>query len=618
MGIHRNLPTRMRFGWRVPVGVGLSLLMALLATAPGEAGPAVGEQRQSQAKRLYCGYDPAGAETEWHNHNLNLRAQAGRARDATSLKTEGVQGAEIASTEDVGDVAVLDNDGTLVIPPNKFDLKNRSLLFTPDSGGYRLSKGKLDFETSLGTELDYFFGVGDRIVGPDNGYRGIPLSNGPFPFFGSFYDRVFVGTNGYITFTEGDTTARPSAAAFSSQLPRISPLWSDLDATKSGAIYFNQFPGRYVITWNGVAQAEFNGSSTFQVVLYEDGRIAFIYKKINCRSSLIGISGALPDQEPQPIDLSKPPDDSISGGMFELFSNKNRLDYPAVTRAFYRTHPDDVDFIYIWTDFQFDNGLGLARAFNVRNDISGIGLKLFDHGSVYGSPARLATIITMGDTADWPAEPFDHVAGIFSGIGIVCHEVGHRWLAYVRFDQDHDIKDDLLGRDLSHWSFLVDSRSIEDGGSSSVMEGNAWHDAGNGTFTTIESSADYFSELDQYLMGLRPAEDVGKINFLVVEDPTKSTLRTNTPALNYSVGAVHRQTSVGQIAEREGPRVPDFQNSPHEFRVAFILVTEQGSLVSAERISNVDRYRRSLVRYFSTATNRRGSLDAALSHSSPE
>ena len=351
-------------------------------------------------------------------------------------------------------------------------------------------------------------------------------------------------------------------------------------------------------------------------MLYEDGRIAFIYKKINCRSSLIGISGALPDLEPQPVDLSKPPDDPISGGMFELFSNKNRLDYPAVTRAFYKTHADDFDFVYIWTDFQFDNGLGLARAFNVRNDIRGIGLKLFDHGSVYGSPARLSTIITMGDTADWPAEPSDHVAGIFSGIAIVCHELGHRWLAYVHFDQDHDIKDDLLGRDLSHWSFLVDSRSSEEGGSSSVMEGNAWRDAGNGIFTTIESSANYFSDLDQYLMGLRPAEEVGKIDFLVVEDPTKSTLRTNTPAVNYSVGAAHRQTSAGQIVEREGTRIPDSQSSPHDFRVAFILVTEQGSLVSTERINNVDRYRRSLVRYFSTATYRRGSLDASLANSS--
>ena len=152
----------------------------------------------------------------------------------------------------------------------------------------------------------------------------------------------------------------------------------------------------------------------------------------------------------------------------------------------------------------------------------------------------------------------------------MCHEIGLWLLAYVPFDQDHDIKDNLLGRDMSHWSFLVDSRSVEDGGSSSVMEGNAWRDAGNGIFTTIESSANYFSDLDQYLMGLRPAEEVGKINFLVVDDPAKSTLRMNTPAVNYSVGAVHRQTSVGQIAEREGPRIPDFQNSPHDFRAAFI------------------------------------------------
>ena len=301
MSIHRNLPTQVKLGSRVPAALGLSLFIALLISAPGEARFVSAELHPPEAIGRYCGYDPAGAETEWQNHNLNL---LGRSPRAITGKSKGAN--SFAAIEDVGDVAVLDNDGTVVIPPNKFDLKNRSLLFTPDSGGYRLSKGRLDFETSLGIgELTTSSAWATAFVGPDNGYRSIPLSNAPFPFFGSFYDRIFIGTNGYITFTDGDTTARPSAAAFSSQLPRISPLWSDLDATKHGAIHFNQLPGRYVITWDGVAQAEFNGSSTFQVVLYDDGRIAFIYKKINCRSSLIGISGALPDQEPQPIDVCR-------------------------------------------------------------------------------------------------------------------------------------------------------------------------------------------------------------------------------------------------------------------------------------------------------------------------
>jgi len=182
----------------------------------------------------------------------------------------------------------------------------------------------------------------------------------------------------------------------------------------------------------------------------------------------------------------------------------------------------------------------------------------------------------------------------------------------VRFDADHDIRDDLLGRDANHWSFWVDSRSNEEGNSSSVMEGNAWRDNGTGIFTSIESTANYFSDLDQYLMGLRAPDEIGAINYLFVEDRSKSYLRTSSPASNYSVGAVRKMTSVAQIIEREGPRIPDYTESQRQFRAAFLLVTDQDSKVPVAQVESVDRYRWSLARYFSSATGRRAFLNASL------
>ena len=88
---------------------------------------------------------------------------------------------------------------------------------------------------------------------------------------------------------------------------------------------------------------------------------------------MIGISPGVSEHELQPVDLSKPPEGAVAGGVYEMFSSKKRLDIPALTLAFYRAHPDAFDFIYIWTDFQFDNGIGLAHAFNVRNNTQGIG-----------------------------------------------------------------------------------------------------------------------------------------------------------------------------------------------------------------------------------------------------
>jgi hypothetical protein len=605
------LLSRERFmSWRALAAIAPILFFSVIMTGESADSHSTTSGAQHQpTERLarMCGYDPVGAETESLRHQSRIRSRGGRsgslpAADLARLSPEGPK------VEDVGDVAVISDDGSIVLPPNKFDLKKRSLLFTPDGDGYRIERGKLNFETEIGYKLGYFFGIESTPVKADNGYRELALRSG-FSFFGSLYDRIFVGTNGYITFTQGDIGSAPSAAAFSSQLPRIAPLWADLDPSTAGGIYFSELPGRTVITWQAVGQAQFPGSSTFQVVLHDDGRIVFIYKKVAARSSLIGISPGVSGRELQLLDLSQPPGDQV-GGVYELFSSRKRLDIPALTLAFYRDHPDSFDFIYIWTDFEFDNGIGLAHAFNVRNSIKGIGLSVFDRGSIYGSAERLSTIVTMGETSDWPADPDARAAGIFSGISIVCHELGHRWLAYVRFDADNDIKDDLLGRDSSHWSFLADSRTNTEGSFSSVMEGNAWRDRGDGVFTSIQSSANYFSPLDQYLMGLRRADEVGVINYLAVNDPSKYYLRVGTPESNFSVGAVRMEAAVDQIVDREGPRIPDAASSPREFRVAFILLTEQRAASST--IDTVNRYRRSLERYFSVATDRRATLDATL------
>jgi hypothetical protein len=144
------------------------------------------------------------------------------------------------------------------------------------------------------------------------------------------------------------------------------------------------------------------------------------------------------------------------------------------------------------------------------------------------------------------------------------------------------------------------------------MEGNAWRDFGTGAFTTTESAVNYFSALDEYLMGLRPADSVGSFFYLDTDEQFKSLLREKSPLSGFSMNATRKNVSLDQIIEREGPRVPDAADSPKEFRVAFILLTEQGNTASSSTIKKMDRYRDALVRYFSTATNRRGSLDSAL------
>src|SRR4029078_13529678 len=126
--------------------------------------------------------------------------------------------------------------------------------------------------------------------------------------------------------------------------------------------------------------------------------------------------------------------------------------------------------------------------------------------------------------------------------------------------------------DNSHWSFLVDTRTNSEGSFSSLMEGNAWRDNGTGSFTTVESAVNSFTPLDEYLMGLIPADDVGAIHYLVTDDQFKSLLREKSPITGFSMNAIRKTATVEQVVEREGPRVPDAASAPKEFRIAFILL----------------------------------------------
>jgi len=603
--------------WPISCAALLAILFgASSVCVVGHAG--LDDSRSAGASQIrrerYCGYDPEGALDESINHRLNILKSGGlnTLNRCTQTAPCDLRRARL-SMSDIAGISVIEDDGTIVIPESQFDLKNSSILFTPDGDGYRISRIAEEFNKDFGSRLDDFLGADGKVGGDaDNGYRDIQLSDASFPFFGVVYDKLYVGINGYITFTQGDTAARLSPSALANDLPRIAPLWSDLEVYDSGSIYYNRLEGRHQFTWNRAGQPLYSGASSFQAVLYDDGRIVFAYKKVKAHASLVGITPGGLEDEPQPIDLSETSGSSFRGAVFETFAKEQRLDLPALFKAFYSLHQDSFDAVYVWADFDYDNGLGIARSFNIRNDISGIGLKLVDRGAVYGSHSRLSTIITMGNEGDWPRDPEVHVVGLNSAVSIVCHELGHRWLAYVRFENEDNSSADLLGRDNSHWSFLVDTRTNSDGSFSSLMEGNTWRDSGGNTFTTVESAVNYFSPLDQYLMGLRAPDDVGEIQYLETNASLKELLREKSPVSGFALTAARRTTSVARIIEREGPRSPASSSSPKEFRIGFIMLTEKGKAPSGASLNKVSAYRDALVDYFFTATGRRGSLNATL------
>lgn len=178
------------------------------------------------------------------------------------------------------------------------------------------------------------------------------------------------------------------------------------------------------------------------------------------------------------------------------------LHVSAVTRRFYKTHGDLFDQGVLFTSFRQAMGLAFSFELTVKQTVSGIGPgPIFDLSSFGGSQGRGQSVVNMGPLGQFPASPSTIFLGTNNTLDVIGQEVGHMWLARLRYDAA--CTKDLLGRDDAHWSFFFNS----DG---SVMEGNTWLDNGNGTFTSasgapaLRHSTTARSISTRWVCGLRP------------------------------------------------------------------------------------------------------------------
>ncbi len=155
-----------------------------------------------------------------------------------------------------------------------------------------------------------------------------------FPFYGVNQTGGFVGTNGYITFGQGDSTYIESLPAFNS-LPRISAFFDDLYAPciggTAGVYVNNQLPGVFVVTYlnDGHFPPFCSGPNTIQMQLYPDGRIVFAYSGITSidTGTIVGLTPG-PNLPSQAADYSQQPNFNVPGGtaVYEYFTGANLFD----------------------------------------------------------------------------------------------------------------------------------------------------------------------------------------------------------------------------------------------------------------------------------------------------
>ena len=532
-----------------------------------------------------------------------LQRELQRSRDLRAFRQFRAQrqalSAAAGATQDVGQIAVIEDDGSIVTTQNPFDLPSLTLRLSPTGpgGSYLLSQRQETIGSNFGTAINL----------TDDDSREIAFTgNFRFPFFGTTYLSVFINSDGNLTFGQADSASTDrNLTRFNGGPPRIGGFFADLDPTTGrGGVFYNALPDRFVVTWDRIREFEGLTESSFQVTLFADGAFELIYGGVSAQSGIAGWSGGRNSQTLGLVDLSASSGILFAGPKAERFARTTELDLPALAAKFYQTHGDEYDQLVMFTNFSFDLEGAFAFELNIKNEIRGIGLEQFDFASDFGSNGRLQSFLAMNQLSEFPDDPDTVFFGTNSTINIIGQEAGHRWLAYTRFrDSNGQNSTKLLGRDDAHWSFFFNSEA-------SVMEGNQIEDLGSGNFRTT-AATDRYSKLDQYIMGFRDPNQVGPMFYV---DNVTGTTRTasSAPAIGISFSGTRQNLTVNDIIATEGPRIPTVAAAPKVFKQAFILLVQRGTSPSNAEVAKLDRFRQRWQEFFAQATEALGTADTTL------
>jgi hypothetical protein len=551
-----------------------------------------------ESRSLGCGSEETHLAIALARHELFERQRVRERREipfaATSASSEArATGVQVRK---VGDVAIVDDDGTLVSEANPLDLEGRGLQFKRKRNGVKAAA----FGGSIGDV------PGERITIGDDDTVEIDLAF-RFRFFGARHSKVYLNSDGNLTFGEGDSaSSERSLSRFLNGPPRIAPFFDDLDpsvAVGEAGVYVDNQPKYLRVTWLDVPEFDEGNRNTFQVTLFKTGKITIAFGDLDAAEGIVGVSPGGSDL----LDLvdfsAELPLAKRANAIAERFSLMEQIDDFGVARTFLENFEDDYDILLIWADFPVDLDDAFAYSLTLRNDVRGIGRDVYDANVVVGGADRFQTLVQMGDLSRYPAAPTTKFLGPDSTLSLIAHEAGHRFLAFVNFiDPKGNETDLLLGRQRAHWNYFFDSDS-------SVLEGNDIRDNGDGTFTTVGATERY-SRLDQYLMGLISPDEVPDSFYVVGADSQAN--RESNPRVGDTFDGTRIDVSIDQIIASEGPRDPDWISAPKTFTTAFLVLGRREQPVSSASAAKVKKYRKRWQGFFKQATDGNGRVKTKL------
>jgi len=501
-----------------------------------------------------------------------------------------------ATSEDQGQIAVMRDEGDLVLPANPYDLRSTAVTFARNGvGGFDVRRSDRTFQSS----------VGDKITLDDDDSAPVTLPF-TFPFYSGRYTQMFVNSDGNLTFVNDDHASTDrDVARFLTGPPRIALLFDDLDPSSGGGVYRRTDGDALILSWCNVP--EFGASTNrvnVQVRIASDGNIDFIYgATVSATTAVVGVSPGSTGIF-TPVDVSTASTSTLTGGsgaVGERFAQQQEVDFVAATRKFYQTHADDFDQFIIFTNTRTTARGVFSFEFTVQNEVTGIGVDVYDSSRDFGSAGRLRSVVNMDSLSKFPDDPRQRFLGENNTLSVMGQECGHRWLAYMEFRDGSANSEELLGRDQAHWSFFFDSDA-------SNMEGNDIQDLGAGLFRTVGAVSRY-SALDQYAMGLRGPSEVPPM-FLVTR-VTSGGDAEDPPRIGVDFRGTRKDVRIEDIIAAMGARRPDVSASQKIFRQAFLFIVTQPR-ETADDLDKLERIRGAWEAYFRDSTDGRGTVNARL------
>jgi hypothetical protein len=504
------------------------------------------------------------------------------------------------------DVWIIEDDGTLTFSgTNAFDTNGRTFQFAPAGGGvYNVTNPAFSYDAVLGTAL----------ATGDDGAVVVPLAFS-FPYAGGNWTQMYVGGNGIVSFgAHPNPSGFYDPADFYSTTPKLAGYYLDLDPSSGGTVRSKSEVTKHTITWSAVPQYGTASLNTFQIVLYPSGNFTFTYNGIASTIQtgnpiVLGFHpGGTPPLEPISFSADIPYVSGAGAAVYEEYYNfaNPLVNEVALMQRFYTQFPDEFFQLVFFTNF-VQTMSGFANELNIKNDVTGIGLDIFDSSGQYGSNGVLESRCNMNRLDAWvQTDPFNRWFGKGNNfLTIMGQEAGHRWGAFTFFDAGGGISNLILGRSDAHWSYYVDVDH-------SSLEGGNWVSTGGANYQ-CPTQIDYFSELDEYTFGLRTADEVKDFFYI-------SSASNNLPA-NRSVGTpvqfatasgTFTPVTVEHIIAANGLRTPLEPDENKDLRQGFIFLLQSGTSPSQADLDKIAGFRSAWEDYFEKSCDGRLTCNTSL------